>query len=74
MVKGEFSEERAKFYAIQLAMAIGHLHKKSIIHRDLKPENVLMGDDGYILITDFGIAAKLKEDEKLKQIMGSNHY
>lgn len=37
-----FTEERAKFYAIQVAMAIGHLHSKSIIYRDLKPENILM--------------------------------
>lgn len=37
-----FPEERAQFYAIQVAMALGHLHSKNIIYRDLKPENILM--------------------------------
>ena len=37
-----FDESRAKFYSAQVALAIGHLHKKHIIYRDLKPENILM--------------------------------
>lgn len=28
------------------------------MYRDLKPENVLMFDDGYVKITDFGLAKK----------------
>jgi serum/glucocorticoid-regulated kinase 2 len=37
-------------------MAIGHLHDKKIIYRDLKPENILMDENGYICLTDFGLA------------------
>lgn len=55
-----FAEERARFYAAQVALAIGHLHKKSIIYRDLKPENILMDDNGYICLTDFGLAKILQ--------------
>ena len=51
-----FPEDRAKFYTAQVALAIGHLHKKHIIYRDLKPENILMDEDGYICLTDFGLA------------------
>lgn len=51
-----FAEDRAKFYSAQVALAIGHLHKKHIIYRDLKPENILMDEDGYICLTDFGLA------------------
>lgn len=43
-------------------MAIGALHDKSIIYRDLKPENILMDDDGYICLTDFGLAKVLEAD------------
>lgn len=57
-----FPEERAKFYAVQVALAIGHLHKKHIIYRDLKPENILMDEDGYICLTDFGLAKILTDN------------
>ena len=39
----KFSEDRAKFYAATVALALGHLHTQNIIYRDLKPENILMG-------------------------------
>lgn len=51
-----FSEDRVKFYAAQIALALGYLHKSKIYYRDLKPENILLGLDGYILLADFGLA------------------
>ncbi len=57
-----FSEERAKFYAAQIALALGYLHSSKIIYRDLKPENILLNNDGYILLADFGLA-KIKETD-----------
>jgi len=37
------------------------MHSKGIIYRDLKPENLLLTDKGYLKITDFGFAKKIKE-------------
>ena len=51
-----FSENRVRFYAGQIALALGYLHKSNIYYRDLKPENILLGTDGYILLADFGLA------------------
>lgn len=58
-----FPEEKAKFYAIQIMLSIGYLHKQDIIYRDIKPENILMGEDGYLYLADFGLAKNVKKGE-----------
>ena len=58
-----FSEDRAKFYTAQIAIALGYLHHSKIIYRDLKPENILINSNGYIVLADFGLA-KVKRDEE----------
>ena len=41
-VKKRLPEEEAKFYASQVAIAIGYLHESKVMYRDLKPENILI--------------------------------
>ncbi|XP_064625449.1 serine/threonine-protein kinase Sgk1-like [Lineus longissimus] len=50
-----FPESRAKFYAAEIASAIGYLHNQDIIYRDLKPENILLDSQGHVVLTDFGL-------------------
>ncbi|KAL5259857.1 hypothetical protein ACHWQZ_G010094 [Mnemiopsis leidyi] len=50
-----FHESRARFYAAEIASAIGYLHSINIIYRDLKPENILLDREGHIVLTDFGL-------------------
>jgi len=51
-----FQEPVSRFYAAELLLAIGHLHKNGIIYRDLKPENVLLDAYGHVKLGDFGLA------------------
>lgn len=39
-----------------MVISLEYIHSHAIIHRDIKPENILFDTDGYIKITDFGIA------------------
>lgn len=39
-----------------------YLHSKGIIHRDIKPENLVLDKDGYLKLTDLGVARKYRPD------------
>ena len=48
--------EDARFYAGQVVLMFDYLHQKDIVYRDLKPENLLIAQNGYLKLTDFGFA------------------
>eukprot|EP00457_Paulinella_chromatophora_P001185 gb/GEZN01001187.1/.p1 GENE.gb/GEZN01001187.1/~~gb/GEZN01001187.1/.p1 ORF type:complete len:817 (-),score=181.49 gb/GEZN01001187.1/:268-2718(-) len=56
-----FDENTARFFAAGIVCAFQYMHDKGIIYRDLKPENLLLTSKGYLKITDFGFAKKIKE-------------
>lgn len=49
--------ERVVAYASQVADALQYAHDRKHVHRDVKPENMLIGRQGEILLSDFGIAS-----------------
>jgi tetratricopeptide (TPR) repeat protein len=53
---GPLPSAEAASIGARLALALAAAHDAGILHRDLKPANVLMGRDGDLHITDFGIA------------------
>ena len=48
-----------------------YLHQNNQIHRDIKGGNILVGLDGTVKISDFGVAAALKEKKKRNTFIGS---
>lgn len=73
-VSRKFDEARAKFYAAEILLALGHLHSKDIVYRDLKPENILMDEIGHVSLTDFGMAKIVKKDEVATSFCGTPEY
>jgi CHASE2 domain-containing sensor protein len=52
----------------QILDGLQSVHKKDIVHRDIKPANILINDEGFIKITDFGLARPIEDDNLMTTI------
>jgi serine/threonine protein kinase len=43
--------------------ALGYAHRHGVIHRDIKPANIMIDEEGFAVVTDFGIAKPTDSDE-----------
>ena len=68
-----FNENQTKFFLSNIIIALEYIHSKKIIHRDIKPENLLLDMNGYLRLTDFGIAVYNKKENK-KESNGTAGY
>jgi non-specific serine/threonine protein kinase len=62
MAKDHIGVDEALDIAIQIASALCSAHRAKIVHRDIKPENVMLREDGFVKVLDFGLA-KLAETQ-----------
>jgi hypothetical protein len=61
----------------QMASGLQYAHQRGLIHRDIKPSNILLRDDHYIYLADFGLARALEGGGDLTQtgtLLGTPEY
>jgi hypothetical protein len=68
----EVTASSAQLVMAEVLIALRYLHSMSVIYRDLKLENTLVGADGHILLSDFGVSKRLlitlqEEEQRLPE-------
>src|SRR6266566_1781892 len=74
---GPLPLEQAAMLLEQIAGALQFAHDQGIVHRDIKPSNILMRDEDYAYLADFGLAKSLEEGSTITQsgnLLGTPEY
>ena len=72
--KGRLDMNTAIDFSIQIASGLAAAHENHVIHRDIKPQNIIVGSNGALKVTDFGIAKAATSNTMSTTNMGSVHY
>ena len=63
----------SEFFVACMLLCLEYLHKNCILHRDIKPENLVFDENGFLRITDLGIA-RVWNPENAKDTSGTPGY
>ena len=74
--RGKLDVDLTRVILSQAGSALAFAHRKGVVHRDVKPANIMLEEDGWAIVTDFGIA-KVQEAQNLTATgtaIGTPHY
>jgi eukaryotic-like serine/threonine-protein kinase len=72
--KGSIPYPRACAWTAEVASALAVAHRKGIIHGDVKPADILIGEEGRVKLTDFGMARLASRDSVDSPLLGTPAY
>ncbi len=77
MDSGQLDEVEAVDIARTLTKTLAYAHHRGVLHKDIKPRNILFRENGDLVLTDFGIARSIEDEDDHKNTgftLGSPRY
>lgn len=74
MVDGAIIRENALRWIHEAGAAVSAAHASRVLHRDIKPNNLLIGSDGSVRLSDFGLARGVAQGTQTSRFAGSPNY
>lgn len=72
----DIPEPWAKFYTMEVVLALDVIHSMGFVHRDVKPDNMLLDKYGHLKLADFGTCMRMDEDGLVRSnnVVGTPDY